>query len=135
VVISKRSRRWLSGWLVLALLFMQFATAAYACPTKGQTTTVAASDASPCALMMAGGAASAIDPDQPGLCIKHCQPDSSRLDPGQAASVPAATCEPTLTVALSPPPDADVAAWAAQRRIRDRAPPPAHSILHCCYRI
>ena len=30
-----RSRRWLSGWMILALLFAQLATAAYACPELG----------------------------------------------------------------------------------------------------
>jgi len=30
-----RSRCWLSGWMILALLFAQLATAAYACPELG----------------------------------------------------------------------------------------------------
>ena len=70
--------RWLSGWLVLALLFMQLATAVHACPRMAlldlRPVTI---DAMPgCTMADMGGA------DDPSglLCRVHCQQGQQAFD-------------------------------------------------------
>jgi hypothetical protein len=64
-------RRWLAGWLVLALLFAQFATAAYACPElalgDGQAPAALASDCD------AQHAVSRSDEEDGLLCKASCE--------------------------------------------------------------
>jgi hypothetical protein len=62
---GKGMRRWLSGALAVALLFMQLATAAYACPRLRP--------AMPDCHGMSAGMA---DPDLPQLCKAHCTQDA-----------------------------------------------------------
>jgi hypothetical protein len=64
-------RRWISGGLVMLLLFMQLATAAYACPAELQ----ALPDAAAMAAMPGcdGNMPRSMDADQPQLCKVHCQ--------------------------------------------------------------
>jgi hypothetical protein len=133
-------RRWLSSWLVLAVLFTQLATAAYACPMAAVAARQDADSSTdmatmPCAAMMAGAAGVTLDADQPGLCMQHCQDGSQTFDPVNHASVPAPTLLPTLTVRVQEPAGIDLTGWAAHRRSRDSAPPLAHSVAHCCYRL
>jgi hypothetical protein len=60
-------RRWLSSWLLMAILFTQVAGAAYACPVN-QDRWAHDEDvvwmATPCAEMLAAGIT--LDPEQPG---------------------------------------------------------------------
>ena len=69
--VSRPLRRWLSGWLIVQLLFMQLATAAYACPQLGPPLAVNAAMSE----LMPGcnGDMAAMDSDQPQLCKPHCQ--------------------------------------------------------------
>ena len=128
-------RRWLAGWLVLATLFTQLATAAYACPT-GAGTGAEPAVAMPCGMAMDGGATMAqLDPEQPGLCVQHCQAPSQALDQGHSPSVPAPAAMTALAVAAAPAAVDESVAWASRSLRRDRIPPPPHSILHCCFRI
>ena len=65
---SRLHHRWLTGWLILMLLFMQAATASYACPQAG---------ASPGAAMEMPGCedtapGAGMDPEQPLLCMASC---------------------------------------------------------------
>ena len=74
---SRPYRRWLASWLILMLLFMQAATASYACPQAG---------ASPGAAMEMPGCedtapAAGMDPKQPLLCIASCLQDASTASP------------------------------------------------------
>ena len=133
VTLSDRPRRWLCVWLILATLFTQLATAAYACPAQSR----GADDAMPCAMAMAmsDGLAGALDPEQPNLCQQHCLPDSQTPDGAQPLSVPAAVAIATLTVALAPLQHDNPSAWNAWRDLRERVRPPPHSLLHCCFRI
>lgn len=130
-------RRWLSGWLLFSILFTQIATAAYACPLN-KVRAAAQSEAMegmPCAEVMAQG--SMMDVAQPGLCQQHCQFGNTQqpADPWQSLQAPAAA--PVLLFVLSPAVDPGEAGpgWSEQLRRRDRAPPPSHSILHCCFRL
>jgi hypothetical protein len=122
-------RRCLSAWLVLAILFAQLATAAYACPASGAAHV-------PCAASMAAdGGAPRLDPAQPGLCLQHCQAPSQTLDQGHSPSVPAPVAIPTLIVEPLAEASVEATVWSAQEIRRDRRPSTPHSVLHCCYRI
>lgn len=69
MTLSKRLRRWVSGVLMMTVLFTQCALSAYACPPSEAVQPVPAA--------MAGmpdchGAEGATDPAQPQLCKAHC---------------------------------------------------------------
>lgn len=72
--IHRRLERWLSGGLVLLLLFMQLATAAYACPAELQALrNAAAMQAMPAMADCDANMARDMDAEQPQLCKAHCQ--------------------------------------------------------------
>ncbi len=134
--LNHRLCRWLAGALIVAILSMQIATAAYVCPmNSGQTVTQSSATVDmPCAGTMAPGIA--IDPAQPGLCLQHCLFGKSQAPADSEKSFPSAP-ELVLTFvldALDTSMDERVG-FAQHLRTRDRAPPLLHSILHCCYRI
>jgi len=70
----RRMRR-LAVWLVLPLLFAQWATASYACPQPGAAQQVAMADMPDCQ-----GMAPAMDPEQPLLCKAHCEQGSQKVN-------------------------------------------------------
>ncbi len=82
---TRRHRRWLAGWLIALMLFMQWATAAYACPKLD----AAAADASQAAAMAAmpgcSGEMAGMDPDQPQLCKAHCEAGRQSVNAGTIA--------------------------------------------------
>ena len=84
--LNRRPTRWLSGWLTALLLFVQLATAAYACPVAVAATMVpvAMAEMPGCAGNMPG----AMDPNQPQLCQAHCQQGSQTVHPTPASDVP-----------------------------------------------
>ncbi len=127
---SRQTRRWWSGGLIAALLFLQLATAAYACPLVARAAMPADM---PCAEMMARGLMN--DEAHPGLCAEHCKAGAMNVDAGHAPVVQAFA--PAAVLAVLPEPTAQVlpATWAAHDRQRRRAPPPTHTVLHCCYRV
>lgn len=131
MVLHRSTRRWLGGLLVLAILFTQFATAAYACPGLARgSTAVQGSDAStPCDM----------DPAQPGLCRAHCQFGSTQT-PAADVQLDAAPVAALLALflpglAIAAPRGASAPGRRERARRRDRSPPRALSILHCCFRI
>jgi hypothetical protein len=78
VVIDRRLRRLLCGWLGVALLFAQLATAAYACPRSGAgaPTTVVEAHMPGCD----GQMPTSMDPAQPQLCKAHCERGSQTVN-------------------------------------------------------
>jgi hypothetical protein len=69
--VHRTFKRWVSGGLVMLLLFMQLATAAYACPAELQALRdAAAMEAMP---GCDGNMPRDMDADQPQLCKAHCQ--------------------------------------------------------------
>ncbi len=122
----------------MALLFSQIAVAAYACPAMGEragAADVAAMAGMPCAEMMAAGVP--LDPDQPMLCMQHCQFGSTTqvVDHVPAMFVPVTAFPALFTISVDERLDLGLRSWAEDERLRDRPPPLAHSIAHCCYRI
>ena len=69
--VRRTFKRWLSGGLVMLLLFMQLGTAAYACPAelsaRGADAVMAAMPGCD------GNMPLAADAEQPQLCKAHCQ--------------------------------------------------------------
>lgn len=78
-----RTRRWLSSWLAAALLLMQFAVSAYACPgglasavsEEATAMAVEMADMPDCAAMNAES-----DKSQPLLCKAHCDQDKQSVN-------------------------------------------------------
>lgn len=130
MVLRRVVRRWFASWLVLAVLFTQVATAAYVCPIGSKQ---GMADL-PCAQMMS---MAALDTEQPGLCQQHCQQGNTQQAPDHnpVVPLPAPTLVALFTLSPVVPLAADGGRLAAHERRRDHAPPLAHSILHCCYRI
>jgi len=123
--------------LSMVLLFAQIAVAAYACPAMGNQADGLASDMAgmPCAEMMAAGAQ--LDPEQPTLCMQHCQfgTVSHSVDHVPLVLAPATALPAVLTISVDDRLDRLLSSWAEDERLRDRPPPLAHSIAHCCFRI
>jgi hypothetical protein len=128
---ARRLRRCFVGGLIASWLFVQWATAAYACTLlSGPADGAAAMPADlPCAEMMARGLMA--DEDAPGLCLEHCKAGTRGLEPAHAP-LPLSPA-PALGLAIAPA--AAVGAWRPIERRRDRGPPPPHSVVYCCWRL
>lgn len=134
--LRRSPRRWMSGIVLFAIVFAQLATSAYACPamTPVDREVAPALAAMPCAGSMADAAVRGIDSDLAALCLEHCKAGAQTVDVGHAPTLAAPALFAVLV--LSDPLDRPIPpSWAAHARDRDRAPPPAHSIVHCCWRI
>ena len=81
-----RLHRCLTRWLSVALLFVQFAVAAYACPAAFAPTPAPAAMAEMPGC--AGNMPHAMDPDQPLLCQAYCQQGSQTPQPTPPADLP-----------------------------------------------
>ena len=82
-------------------------------------------------------AALPLDPEQPALCLQHCQFGTTTqvVDHVPPAFVPVTTLPALFEVSLDQGLDTVLSAWAEDERLRDRPPPLALSIAHCCFRI
>ena len=80
--MSRRSRKKIAGVCLTALLFMQFAVAAYACQAVQSDQGMTA--------MAAGQPCQGMDQEKPKLCEQHCIQASQSVDtqPHNALSVP-----------------------------------------------
>ena len=124
----------------MALVFSQIAVAAYACPAMSERTDRELSDMTamagmPCAEITAAGMP--LDPEQPTLCMQHCQFGSTTqvVDHVSAVFAPVTAFPALFTVSGDERLELGLSSWAEDERLRDRPPPLAHSIAHCCYRI
>lgn len=82
----------------------------------------------PCADMMG-------DDGLTGLCIEHCKGGSQSMEPAATLAVPLPALLPLFTVDPLQVDSGGPVVWAAGERRRDRDPPLAHSLAHCCYRL
>lgn len=133
--LTRTPRLWWTRGLIAALLFLQLASAAYACSMGTARADAPSMAGMPCAQPMADGFVPALDADQPALCLEHCRSGSQAVDQGSPAPLPLPALMALFAVTEPAPRSADASAWRERHRSRERAPPPAHSILHCCYRI
>lgn len=133
--LSRAARSWWSRSLVASLLFLQLASAAYACAmqsTKPANTSMAGM---PCAQAMAAADMSTMDLDQPGLCREHCKGGTQATEPAPTASLVAPAMVALFVIAAPFLPASEACGWQPGQVERDSAPPPPHAILHCCFRI
>jgi hypothetical protein len=105
----------LIGILSVALLLSQIAMAAYACPAVGERADfadMAAMAGMPCAEMMAAGVA--LDPEQPTLCMQHCQFGSTTqvVDHVPAVFAPVTAFPALFTVSVDGQMDLGLSSWA-----------------------
>ena len=127
MAFGKRWRRRCAALLILAMLFAQFAVAAYACP-HGATMAEAPM---PCA----HGLPMAMDTDQPALCAQHCSPITQAVDAGDGPSPSAPALVSMWLIDIGAATGALTAPRRAALHPPERALPEDHSILHCCWRI
>ena len=71
MTITRRLRRWVSASVLMAMLFMQLATAAYACPQLERARQHAA-----VVMIDCDGMPGSMDDQQPQLCKAHCGKDA-----------------------------------------------------------
>lgn len=132
---AKSIRRRVTGLLLLAIIFVQLATAAYACTAPLEQAMQAAAMAS-----MEGCSESndaplgMVDPDQPGLCLEHCKSVGGTAELSGTVQL-SAVALPALAYVLpliAAPRRDPVLRFIEQSR---PAGSPPLSTLNCCYRI
>ncbi|MGQ3054267.1 MAG: hypothetical protein ACT6S0_21000 [Roseateles sp.] len=121
--LKKVSLRWIASMLATLLVFLQLATAAYACAAPQTAVGESAMAAMPDCEAMAS-----MDAEQPQLCKAHCDRDKQTVNNAPVADVaPVALLDPLLTrLALWLPPEAAEALpalVAAHTGPPDGAPP------------
>ncbi|HET7794954.1 MAG TPA: hypothetical protein VFL64_16345 [Rhizobacter sp.] len=126
--LHRRSKRWLSGWLMVVLLFTQLITSAYACPTiAAAASAMAMQESMPgCDGNMPG----AMDPDQPQLCQAHCSQGSQTV---QSAPSVDASPVPSMLLAILDWSQAMLAPMHSAARmapVATGAPPPGSPPLY-----
>ncbi|MEO8023061.1 hypothetical protein [Polaromonas sp.] len=134
---NRRKRLFTVLFVVVNVLFMQLAMAAYACPGGGttesradQAAALAAHAAMPCAESMA----LTMDNEQPGLCAAHCKADQQTADkyqlPALASLAAVASDYPvTRLLALTPP------GMPLQAPVPARTTALSVAVRHCCFRL
>ncbi len=134
--MSRTLLRSIARWLIAALLGVQFALAAYACPALAQATDgaddhlVVATGLPP--LADCGDATGAVDPLLPNLCAAHCESDQQSSHTASFAVPPAIAVE--LYEILPPPLLGYLERPAAASSSALVAATPPHAILHCVRR-
>lgn len=92
-MMNKAHRRWIASMLATVLVFLQLATAAYACAAPQ-----AGSGESAMAAMPDCDQMSSMDPEQPQLCKAHCDRDKQTVNNAPVADVaPAIVLDRLLT--------------------------------------
>lgn len=131
--IRRRTRLITALLLLVSLVFMRMAVAAYICPgatPAAADVSAAATVAMPCGESMAlvGDAA------QPNLCKAHCEAgrqsaDTYKLPLLAAAALQAAVFPPVLVIGPS------ASQPLVQSPLMQRATSPPLAVRHCCFRI
>ncbi|WP_088279144.1 hypothetical protein [Ideonella sp. A 288] len=127
--LHRRPARWLSGWLIAALLLMQLLASAHACTVVGAVAPAKAM--APMADMP--GCTEAVDEapvaDSTLLCQVHCQQGSQTVHPTPAVDAPAT---PVLMAVLdwAPAALASTGTLHASPDVRSGAPPPGSPPLY-----
>lgn len=114
------------------MLFMQLATAAYACPrldVAGNGWTPPTAPASP---MHEG--CDKVDSAYPNLCQQHCQAGNQSFDSG-VLLIPAPAPARTLEITLPDPAAVVDSRIALSRELLARCNSPPLTLRNCCFRI
>lgn len=133
--LTRTARSWWSRLLIASLLFLQLASAAYACALQSTRPADASMAGMPCAEAMVNVDKASMDPDQPGLCHEHCKGGTQTIEPLASIALPIPSMVMLFVIAPPVAPEAEGNGWQHGRVERDSAPPTPHTILHCCFRI
>ncbi len=135
--LARTARTWWSRSLIASLLFMQLATAAYACAMHSAPPADTAMAGMPCADAMAktDGDMATMDPDLPGLCAEHCKGGSPTIEPAASVALAPPAMFALFVIAAPTARASESSGWRVRQVERDSASPPSHAILHCCFRI
>ncbi|MDI4635239.1 hypothetical protein J7U46_19405 [Pelomonas sp. V22] len=127
MLLTKRLRRWISSGVLLALLFMQLATAAYACPQL-----VKELQQSAMAMAMPGCEAmsSQMDQQQPQLCKAHCVKDAQSMGAATAPDLQPNPAALTLMLGFVEPVEPTLPALQVSRPAGAQAQPPGAPPLY-----
>jgi hypothetical protein len=135
--LSRRSRLATALFALVSVLFMQFAVAAYACPSlrTGQASESMVMQIQAADHQNMAGCEGMVDTEQPQLCHAHSQVGNQSLDKPAAPDVPPSAAILLMLVIN----DVDVAyrpiaARAETARLMQASAPPL-SIQNCCFRI
>ena len=130
--MTRACRRLVARCLIAALLFLQLAVAAYACPglaaQAGRPVSAAMADDRP----VHAGCPMA-DKRQPNLCREHCERNSQALDQSPPAAL-ALPVLPLLAVVATEPAN-HRAESVDSRELLARATAPPAAIRFCVFRI
>ena len=129
---NRRTRLISAMFLLINLLFMQWAVASYVCPalaSKASDTAAMADTAMPCAGTMSADT----DNTQPNLCQAHCQAGQQNADK-QELPAPVAVFA-FLTSYRLPDNLPLLSAPALQPAQLERSTAPPLAIRHCCLRL
>ena len=90
--MSRAIRGSVARLLIAALLFMQFAVAAYACPNVGSLSEPRWAPTAVAPEQLGGNMerCTRLDPADPHRCLQHCQQGSQTTDSGAPIALPAA---------------------------------------------
>jgi len=117
-MIARPFRKLLCLWLAGVLLLAQSAVASYSCPGMADETATAVVQ---------------LDDDAANLCVEHCRFGQQSADHAPSPLVAPAILTPLYELAVAP----DATPHARPPRALHAplaAPPPPHTILHCCWR-
>jgi len=140
--MTARFKRLIARFLIGAVLFAQFAVAAYACPqissgeqpAQGTQKAPSAMQSMPGCDQMAQDLDSGLDAGNPALCLEHCHQGQQTASHAQVPSVPPLALVGFVVLPHLPGHSASTGITAADEPIVPAASPPL-SILHCCFRI
>ena len=119
--------------LIAAILFVQMAVSAYACPSplrSSDATTVATINSMP---MDCDQMAGMLDPAAPSLCYAHCHKHEQSADHADSPALPPAMFATLYWLVTQTP--VEPVSDAPDASVLHAALPPPHTILHCCFRI
>lgn len=126
--------RWIAWIALVAVLFAQFSVAAYACPAlKAISVDGPMAMATDCDGMAAQTSKS--DPDNPTLCLQHCQQGNQHSDHAEIPPILPLSGLSWAAIDWAYDFSALPVIISAQEHKLARASPPPKSILNCCFRI
>ena len=133
-MLTRSRRRKVSILAIVALLLMQFAVSAYACPMSASSPNLVASQVEnemhgPC-----GSMKGKIDTENPGLCLQHAQYGFQSTTHAETPVVLPIVLVSSLVVQIVPEELAASTLPKLRPSDRRRSEPLALSVLHCCFR-
>ena len=134
MIARNMAQRNICRLLIAAILFVQMAVSAYACPSllksSDRTSTVATTDSMPVDCDQMTGM---LDPAAPSLCSAYCHNHEQSSDHADSPALPPALFTALYWLVTQTP--VEPVSDAPEASVLHAALPPPHAILHCCFRI